>query len=392
MKTQSQSNSDYQEKVASAANLRDLLDFSRGTTSRGLGGSGMSDEDKLFVLKELLGYAVILEFATIPIYLSAMWTIKDNNCEVAKSIREIFQEEMLHMSMVCNMLVGIGGEPKIYSSDQRLSFPTGLPGDVHPELFLHLEGLSDCSLRNFMEIELPDKIAEIYDYETKKRVGLTKLCSTEDHDPREESLEQDHAHNSTIGELYDRINELFHELNPKLDVERQLSGPLAWFVMEDATSVAKAIDIIKEQGEGSENATPEDTGMDDLAHFYRFWEVYQEKKIVEENGKYYFKDPFPRPEIHEIARIPEGGYLEKDVTPGVWHLLHEFDKAYSKLVWLLEDAWAIGGGGQASLVKAIEYMFRLERYALPLVQTPIPEKKGLNYGPCFRIIDIDMEK
>lgn len=370
-----------QRKFVKAKTLQELIYHSKDV--------GDKDEDKLFVLKNLLGYAVLLEFATIPIYLSAMWTIKDNNCEVAKSIRNIFQEEMLHMAMVCNMLVGIGGEPKIYSTKNRLKFPTGLPGDVHPELFLYLEGLNDCSLRNFMEIELPDEVADIYDYETKEKVELTKLCGPSGKHTGEISPDHDHTHNSTIGELYTRINDLFQELQPEMDIERQLAGPLSWFVMADAKSVSKAIDFIKEQGEGSDDVTPESTGMDDLAHFYRFWEVYYEKKIVEENGKYYFKDPLPRPDIYRTARIPPGGYQEENVSPKVWHLINEFDKTYSELVMLLEDAWAADGGGQASLVKAIEVMFRLEKYALPLIQTRIPESTdGLHYGPCFRILNV----
>lgn len=364
-----------------AKNLRQLIFHSKNESH--------NKEDKLAALKELLEYAVVLEFATIPIYLSAMWTIKDNSCEVAKSIRNIFQEEMLHMSMVCNMLVAIGGEPKLYNTTNRLSFPTGLPGNVHPELFLYLEGLNDCSLRNFLEIELPDEVATIYDYETKEVVELTKLCGKDGHDKREKDTKRSHEHNNTIGELYDRIDELFKELDPVMNTERQLSGPLAWFVMADSNSVHKAIDFIKEQGEGSEDVTPASTGMDDLAHFYRFWEVYYEKKIVEEEGKYYFKDPYPRPASYDTARIPKGGYQKENVTPEVWHLIHEFDKTYSTLVMLLEDAWAENGGGQASLVKGIDVMFQLEKYAIPLIQTPIPgSREGLNYGPCFRIIDV----
>ncbi len=370
----------YKNKVANSRTLGELIEYSKSTESH---------EQKLIVLKELLGYAVTLEFATIPIYLTSIWTIKDNTSKVASSIRNILQEEMLHMSMVCNMLVGIGGEPKIYTTNNRLSFPTKLPGDVHPELFLYLEGLNDCSIRNFMEIELPDKIADLYDYDTKEKVELTKLCDTVSDNTNEASTGHDHKYNSTIGELYDRIDNLFKELQPKMDTERQLAGSLAWFVMADYDSVHKAIEFIKEQGEGSEDVTPESTGIDDLAHFYRFWEVYYKKKITEEDGKYYFKDPLPRPETFNIARIPEGGYKKENVSPEVWHLIEEFDITYSKLVMLLEDAWAEDGGGQASLVKGVEIMFNLEKYAIPLLQIPIPgNSEGLNYGPCFRILDV----
>ncbi len=367
----------FQEKASNIKNTKELIHHSRSVQD--------DHEDKLHVLKELLNQAVVLEFATIPIYLQTMWSIKDNNCEVAKSIRNVFQEEMLHMAMVCNMIAGLGGEPKLYDPENGLQFPSGLPGGVHPDLFLYLEGLSDCSLRNFMEIELPEKIADIYDYETKELVSIGGLCDQEGNFP--DSHSQNFEHNTTIGELYDRINELFQDLQPKMNVERQLAGPLSWWVMADAESVSKAIDMIKEQGEGSEDVSPASTGMDNLAHFYRFWEVFYQKKIIQEGDKYYFKDPMPRPEIYPLARVPKGGYQQSDVSSDIWHLITEFDKAYTNVVQLLEEAWAINGRGQAALVNAIEAMFKLERYAIPLVKTPIPNnEQGLHYGPCFRMI------
>ncbi|MBL4604590.1 MAG: ferritin-like protein [Flavobacteriaceae bacterium] len=367
----------FQKKAFQITNITELISHSQLTED--------DHENKLFVLKELLNSAVILEFATIPIYLQAMWSIKDNNGEVAKSIRNIFQEEMLHMAMVCNMIVGIGGEPRIYDSKNGLKFPSGLPGGVHPELFLYLEGLNDCSLRNFLEIELPDAIADIYDYDTKKLVKLGGLCN---HDGTEGGHHHDHSfeHNTTIGQLYDRINQLFQEIQPKMDVERQLAGPLSWWVMADASSVSKAIEMIKEQGEGSENVSPVVEG-DNLAHFYRFWEVYHQKRIVQEGDTYYFKDPMPRPENYDVARVPEGGYKKGDVTPEIWHLINEFDKVYTDLVKFLQDAWAVNGRGQAALVNAIEVMFKLEKFAIPLMKTPIPgNENGQNYGPCFRML------
>jgi len=366
----------YQEEAQNKETVRELLDHSHLSETK---------EDKLFVLKELLGQAVILEFATIPLYLQAMWSIKDNMSPAAQSIRNVFQEEMLHMAMVCNMIVGIGGEPRIYNTTNRLSFPSGLPGGVHKELFLYLEGLTDCSLRNFMEIELPDEVVDIYDFETKELVEFGQICG-EDGVIGKEEKHHDHEANATIGELYDRIKKLFIEVNPTMDVERQLAGPLSWWVMADVDSVGKAIDLIKEQGEGAEDVSPASTGMDNLAHFYRFWEIFHQKQITEIDGKFYFKDPLPRPKTYKVARIPEGGYQQQDVDSEVWYLISEFDNTYSKLVQLLEEAWSIGGRGQAALINAIEVMFKLEKYALPLMQKEIPNGNGYTYGPCFRII------
>ena len=123
----------FQEQASKIDNVQELIAHSKNVDTD-------EQEDKMFVLKELLNNAVILEFATIPIYLQAMWTIKDNKCEVAKSIRNIFQEEMLHMAMVCNMIAGIGGEPKIYNTKKHHII-------VVLFLFLSYEEIFDCWFR-----------------------------------------------------------------------------------------------------------------------------------------------------------------------------------------------------------------------------------------------------
>src|SRR5207244_329121 len=59
-------------------------------------------------LELALQSAVSVEFSTIPPYLSALWSIKDQMHPVAASIRDVVQEEMLHMALACNMLTALG--------------------------------------------------------------------------------------------------------------------------------------------------------------------------------------------------------------------------------------------------------------------------------------------
>jgi rubrerythrin len=80
----------------------------------------VDDELRLALLKDSLQVCIDLEFGTIPIYLAALWSIKDNLDPVAKSIRHIVQEEMLHLALVCNLLSSIGGDPKIYDTSEKL--------------------------------------------------------------------------------------------------------------------------------------------------------------------------------------------------------------------------------------------------------------------------------
>ena len=106
-------------------------------------------------LEHALQSAVSVEFSTIPPYLSALWSIKDQMHPVAASIRNVVQEEMLHMALACNMLTALGRVPKINDPKMVPSYPGKIPGGVHPELTVSLSGLSDASLDAFIAIEAP---------------------------------------------------------------------------------------------------------------------------------------------------------------------------------------------------------------------------------------------
>ncbi len=320
------------------------------------------------MLKRSLQQAVELEFGTIPIYLAALWSIKDNLHPVAKSIRNVVHEEMLHMALASNMLASIGGIPKIYDTSERgLRYPTALPGGVHPHLVLKLSGLTDDLLEDFLEIELPQDEITIDTFVSKYHSGTHS------------------QHSNTIGELYDAIGAEFADLQPTMTPDHQVSGPLSWFVVDDLTKIKSAIHWIKEQGEGAVNTAPKDKPAGQLSHFYRFWEVRRRQKIEwdEATKKFAFKSPFPFPEVWPMAVVPAGGYRQEEVTPEVWALLDGFDRLYSKLIDLLQSAW--GKGGQAAMWQAIDLMFSLEKTARPLMQIPIPGGQG-NYGPCFRLV------
>jgi len=322
------------------------------------------------LLRRSLQQAVSLEFGTIPIYLCALWSIKDNLHAAAQSIRNVVQEEMLHLALACNMLASIGGKPKLYDVENGLRFPTKLPGGVHPELVLKLSGLTDDSLDDFLEIELPHEEITIAPYESKYK----------------DAHGAEHSH--TIGELYDAVNKEFNSLRPKMKPDNQISGPLSWFIVDTPEKVDSAINWIKTQGEGAIDNSPNSTGLEKLSHFYRFWEVRKRQKIEldEATGKYAFKSPYEFPDVYPMAVVPKGGYRRRDVSAKVWRLLTHFNITYSNVIRTLESAW--GEGGQAALWKAIELMFDLEKSAIPLMQIPRPDGKG-NYGPEFKLVALD---
>ena len=115
------------------------------------GGSGPVDQERgLNWLAGALRIAAQLEFSTIPPYLCALWSIKDQSSPAASTIRHVVQEEMLHLSLVCNMLVSLGDEYSVGIADPDFvpTYPGGLAGGVHEGLQIQLAGLNHDTLRD----------------------------------------------------------------------------------------------------------------------------------------------------------------------------------------------------------------------------------------------------
>ena len=114
-------------------------------------------EHDLAWLKQAMQAAVELEYATIPPYLTAYWSVKNSSDASAVTIRQIAIDEMLHMGLVCNMLTGLGQTPVINTPAVLPTYPGPLPGGVHPELIVGLSGLSQPTADLFTKIERPLK-------------------------------------------------------------------------------------------------------------------------------------------------------------------------------------------------------------------------------------------
>ena len=315
-----------------------------------------------------LNGAVLLEFATIPPYLTALWTIKDERHPLANSLRNILQEEMLHLALVCNMLVSIGGEPQISSAAP--TYPGKLPLGVHPELIVPLGRFSKRMLQVFIEIERP------------KDVPPDQAIAQQ-----EEEGGEDHAE-FTIGQLYGKILASFRELDPEFSQDRQVTGPLAWLPILSLGDVKKAIDIIERQGEGSTGQPEERRGY--LAHYWRFAEMHRLQRMEKADGKWSFGAAIDfdfEADVWPTGDVPEGGYqLDAAKEPDAHHLLRRFNITYSKLLDYLQATWS-GPAGQAMILKALEEMFELEKFAKPLMQIQRPD--GQHYSPDFRYLRPD---
>ncbi|MET0621345.1 MAG: ferritin-like protein [Pyrinomonadaceae bacterium] len=311
-------------------------------------------------LKESLQAAIKLEFATLPPYLAAYWSVKDEVSPVASSLREIFREEMLHMGLACNMLTALGGVPQLDTRDAVPVYPGPLPGGVNPELIVPLGGLTKDILAVFMKVEFP------------AGGPLAHEDGGDDEVP-------------TIGDFYTAVQRAFDTLQPALSPDRQLEGPLGLRRLVTLDAVRDSITLIKRQGEGSE-ASPEDTGPSDLAHFYRFGEMFHGKRFQRDpaTGEFNFDGPdLPFPEVFPMAVVPEGGYRGEDVTDEVARLLGQFDRDYTTMLGQLQTAWE--RGDRTALRAAVSTMLDLRDPAVSLMQIAIPGREA-TYGPCFRLV------
>lgn len=311
------------------------------------------EERDLKWLQDTLQCAIELEFATIPPYLCGMWSIKNRHETAYRLIKSIVLEEMLHMGLACNMLTAIGGTPQI--NTKIPPYPGHLPGGVRPELTVYLAGLSkDYLLNVYMQIEYPE-------------AGPVVLALGETY--------------PTIGAFYDAILDTFKQVSPSVSETNQLAQEdLQLFVITTIDDAEKAINEIKEQGEGtSQSPLAEDFGGE-LAHYYRFAEICHEKTLVQKDGKWQYAGddiPFPK-DVYPVAPIPEGGYVNQpsEAQPK----LQEFDKEFTTMLHHLQSAWA--NGSQDDLDQAIDIMRDLGALATDIMKIPLPDGSGV-YGPDF---------
>jgi hypothetical protein len=190
---------------------------------------------------------------------------------------------------------------------------------------------------------------------------------------------------STIGEFYEAILNAFKQLNPPLSTAKQLDyPPMGLFKVDSPARVEEAINLINLQGEGSASSPEEQSG--DLAHYYRFGEIARGRRLVQNaSQKWVFEgDVLPMPAVHQMLDIPVGGYQQADVPDAaIWDLIKRFDKQYSDMLRLLQDAWTHGDSNKLGL--SVAKMIGMGNTGRQLVTKPHPSGTG-NYGPCFRYV------
>ena len=217
--------------------------------------------DSVEDLREHLQLAIKVELATIPPYLYALYSIDDPASVSAKYLRSIATEEMLHATLMANILLGVGGEPRFYDPDVIPSYPGPWPNKI-PELVLNLEPCRpDVVTTTFLAIEAPG---------------------------RPEAPDQPDQYESQ-GQFYHAVEQAIRKLDAEVDLfanpqrVRQLGDPSGYVtvkydaeasgglvVVDSLETALAATEVAIHQGEGVHEERYADPEHRELTHYAKF--------------------------------------------------------------------------------------------------------------------------
>ncbi len=295
---------------------------------------GDNEADRRAQLRRHLEIALQLEHATVPPYLCALYSIKhQTNHAAVNNIVSVAKEEMLHMALVANLLLAIGGTPKMTAPDFMLTYPEPLP-ESDGKVTVSLNCFSPEALKVFLDIERPMPI------------------DAEPQGPGYSSIGQFYASiKDALDYFCDKVQKgEFSKLftgDPDLQTppEEYYSGGGEIVEVTDYDSARRAIKIIVDEGEGFGHTIfsgdHEQFGEEpDLAHFFKFNELLVGRRYLptdspgaDPTGSQLTVD-FSENAVHQAKFIGHDEVTKQ--TPGVQRRLAAFQRTYSDLLRELE--------------------------------------------------------
>jgi hypothetical protein len=316
--------------------------------------------------KVQLQTAIGVEFGTLPPYLYALYSLKpDANSKAANHIRSVVLQEMIHMCLACNILNALGGDPVLTPQ----AYPGPLPGDIGPDgtpLSLHLLPFSKDAMAQAMAIEEPVTPMDI-PVATLMDAVLAPTAVT-------------------IGQFYARLDAFLSTLpatawsagRRQIDDSQFFPGQL--FAINSYNDASKAIREIVSEGEGAKD-DPLDF-QHEVAHFYRFGEVFHEKVLTKANtpvGYAWGPAAFPVDWSAVYPAIADPGAHGFSSDPAAAKAAQaDCNAAFTALVTALQRAVA----GQSALGEAVQAMFKLRRAAAHAFTVPLADGAH-TAGPAF---------
>lgn len=290
-------------------------------------------------IKKSLQSAIELEFSTLPLYLSSMFSLEVQNYTAYNTIRSVAMEEMVHMAIVGNMLAALGGSPAI--KNIKIKYPTkGLPGGTEPDLEVGLASFSKEQLVNFMRIEIPEFL-------------LPELNLPEEY-PTISAF-----YNQIKSAIIENANEVTVAIKNQKNPPNQVGDNIGFstFTYKEGVDPVKmlcdGIDEILEQGEGcaAEDLITTTEFESEESHYAKFASLfygagYQKinKKINRQNEAEFFKGmPIGWPQVVNTLAVPSDGYAKilalDPAKATVSVALNAFDTAFSEMLMALDIVW-----------------------------------------------------
>ena len=317
--------------------------------------------------RRMLQTAINVEFATLPPYLYPLYSIHPGtNLAAAGRLKSIALQEMIHMTLVSNILNALGGHPIL----RPPRYPGPLPGDIGPggvPLDVHIYPFSRAAMEQGMAIETPENPIDF---------PVARALAGED-----EAV--------TIGQFYAALDDLLATLPPEdwtadcnQIVDNQFfAGQL--FAVNDYADAHNAIEKIVSEGEGTANDPLDFQG--DLAHYYRFGEIFYDKvltKAANPLGYTWGPDPLGVNWDEVYPAIPDPStYNFTNATPAAQAAQAACTAAYTAMVDALQQA--VIDNSEGALGNAVRAMFDLRMAALHAFTVPLTASSIEVAGPAF---------
>lgn len=359
-------------------------------------------EHELRALRTLLQAAVQLEHATIPPYLTALYSLDPGvPWQVTEVFRSVVVEEMLHLVLAANVLNAIDGRPVTCAPGFIPDYPSQLPYGID-DIKVGLLGFSRAAVEQGLAIEHPKYLDP---EKVQAAAAQVTAALLNDDDPVVPA-------DLTIGEFYALILSKLHALTREYgeravfcgDSARQI-GPETFYyegagqavIVTDMASAQFALDVIRSQGEGALHSIwSGDQAMfhsfPEVAHYFRFNQLKLGRMYVEgdtvESGPTGAAVEVP---WHAAWNIVPNAKVRM-YPPGSEVRAHaeRFNLAYTTFLRTIEQAL---NGQPDLLLRAVPQMFVLKEMTLQLMRNPFPgrEAEGVYAAPTFEYAGPDAQ-
>ncbi len=337
-------------------------------------------------LRTHLEIALAVEQATLPPYLTALYSLRPaSNHVAAQVLRSVAMEEMLHMVLVGNLLVALGGTPNLTRPRFPMRYPSRLPHAAR-DLQLSLTKFSRDAVRCFMQIEHPAPAGAPPESDGYHAIGqfyraLVDAFTTEP--------------------LQGDIRRYWASHPPQATTGRQI-GPHQYYGSEgaailvlDVPTALRALGQIVHQGEGFEHSRhtgdgdhAQDQQPWEAAHYYRFEQLWRGRGYLRTDVKDHPSGPFIPTEWGAVANLrpnPRVADYRRVNSPALPKLL-QFNRAYTRVLAGVQVAFT---GDAAAFQNAVAAMLQLRVLAVELMNLPSGFDDGTVAAPSFELASGD---